>query len=55
MKHVRKVTKSLPVTAFWWNWFGQFGELKQGDANSYKAAYVNALWNTIGSIDPRDV
>ena len=53
MKHVRIVTKNLPAKAFWWNWFGQTGELKQGGAASAKAAYVNALWNTIGSLDPR--
>jgi hypothetical protein len=63
MKHVRIVTKNQPIAAFWWNWFGQFGELKQAQpvsaANplglSFKGLFVNALWNTVGSLDPRDV
>lgn len=53
MKHVQVVTKSLPIRAFWWTWFGQFGELKSGGAASFKAAFVNALWNTDGTLDPR--
>ncbi|MCP4641745.1 MAG: hypothetical protein GY851_14985 [bacterium] len=53
MKHVRIVTKNLPKPAFWWNWFGPTGELKSGGATSFKAAFVNELWGTVGSIDPR--
>ena len=83
MKHVRIITKNQPISAYWWNWFGQFGELKlskpisaywwnwfgqfgelkraqpAGAAKcqglSFKGLFVNALWNTVGSLDPRDV
>jgi len=55
MKHVRVVTKKLPAAAWWWGWFGPAGELKAGGAASAKAAYINELWNTIGSLDARDV
>ncbi len=63
MKHVRIVTKNQPISAYWWNWFGQFGELKRAQpvsgANpgglSFKGLFVNALWGTVGALDPRDV
>ena len=55
MKHVRKISKTAPVTAWWFGWFGKNGELKGGGANSPKGLYINALWDTIGSLDPRDV
>ena len=52
MKHVRKISKVTPVSAYWFGWFTSFGELKAGGA---KAAYVNALFATLGTLDPRDV
>jgi hypothetical protein len=52
MKHVRKISKNAPVTAWWFGWFGKGGELKGTGA---KANYVNQLWFTNGSLDPRDV
>jgi len=55
MKHVRKISKNAPVTAWWFGWFTKLGELKGGGANSAKAAYINQLWFTNGSLDPRDV
>jgi len=55
MKHVRKISKNAPVPAWWFNWFGKNGELKGSGSKSPKAGYINALWHTIGSSDPRDV
>ncbi|GMV93024.1 MAG: hypothetical protein AMXMBFR82_28020 [Candidatus Hydrogenedentota bacterium] len=52
MKHVRKISKNAPVTAWWFGWFGKGGELKGGTA---KVDYINQLWFTNGSLDPRDV
>ena len=52
MKHVRKISKTAPVSAWWFGWFTSAGELK---ASGAKAAYVNALWATLGTLDPRDV
>ena len=55
MKHVRRVTKNMPTKAYWWQWFGKSGTLKTGGASSLLAAYINALWFTDGTLDPRDV
>lgn len=55
MKHVRKISKNMPLSAFWWQWFGRFGQLKAGGAASPKAAYINALFGTDSTLDPRDV
>jgi hypothetical protein len=52
MKHVRKISKTAPVSAWWFGWFTSLGELKGSGA---KAAYVNALFHTLGTLDPRDV
>lgn len=52
MKHVRKISKSTPATAWWWGWFTAAGELKGSGA---KSAYVNALFATLGTLDPRDL
>ena len=55
MKHMRVITKDVPASAFWWQWFGQYGELKSGGADSYAAMLVNILWGIVGSFDPRAV
>ncbi|MDZ4861095.1 MAG: hypothetical protein SGI88_19155 [Candidatus Hydrogenedentes bacterium] len=55
MKHVRKISKATPMSAWWFGWFTGVGELKSGGAASAKALYVNALFNTLGTLDPRDV
>jgi len=52
MKHVRQITKTAPVSAWWFGWFTKFGEVI---ASGAKAAYVNALFGTLGTLDPRDV
>ena len=52
MKHVRKISKAAPVSAWWFGWFTALGELQTSGA---KAAYVNALFATLGALDPRDV
>ena len=54
MKHVRIVTKDLPARAYWFEWIGQFGDVKAGAA-SPKQAYINALWGPGDSIDPNQV
>jgi len=51
MKHVRIVTREMPVKAYWWNWIGQYGAIKQ----TGKPALVNFLWGHIGSVDPDQV
>ena len=62
MKHVRRISKTTPATAWWFGWFTVLGELKNplataagGTGVAAKTAYVNALWATLGTLDPRDV
>jgi hypothetical protein len=55
MKHVRKISKSAPAQAWWFGWFTKFGELKSGGPASAKANYLNQLFFTNGTLDPRDV
>lgn len=52
MKHVRTISKATPASAWWFGWFTKFGELQTSGA---KSAYVNLLFNTLGTLDPRDV
>lgn len=52
MKHVRKISKAAPSSAWWFGWFTALGELKGSGA---KSAYVNLLFHTLGTLDPRDV
>lgn len=52
MKHARRITKAAPAPAYWWGWFTKFGELISSGA---KATYINQLWITNGTLDPRDV
>ena len=58
MKHVRKISKTAPAPAWWFGWFTALGELKSVNpltGTSAKGIYLNALFNTLGTLDPRDV
>ena len=66
MKHVRKVSKTTPASAWWFGWFTNLGELnndgapgaheqEDGTFISAKVHYINSLWQNAGSLDPRDV
>ena len=49
MKHVRIVTRQVPIKAFWWQWFGPAGTLKTIGKPAIQAAF-----DAFGAIDPTD-